>query len=464
VQAERLPARLRIAGFVLPTILIVALVAFHFFVLERVFPAGVAELLTMAIGIAGVLAFTNAIFGQLTELHRRDAEQAASLLRFARALEQRRAQLQALNAAGIALTSELDTATVLQRVADQARAVADAKYAALGVFDEEGVVTEFITSGIGAEERARIGDLPRGKGLLGLLQREPHVIRVRDIKDHPASVGFPPNHPPMRSFLGAPVLWRGTALGNLYLTEKQGADEFSADDEEAVRTLAAQAAIAIENARLYEQAERVSVLEERHRIGMDLHDGAIQSLYGVALQLEDAAHRIPNEPEASRKVVDRAVDRLNAAIADLRGYVLGLRPVRGSDRPLTESLAILAEQARTNAMLDVDVSVSPGAAAALDVPVREAAFYIAADALGNVARHARARRAWLELVNADSHVVLEIRDDGVGFDYEVAVDGHGLRNMRERAFSVGGRLHVETAPGRGSRVRFEMPIRAEAHT
>jgi signal transduction histidine kinase len=163
-------------------------------------------------------------------------------------------------------------------------------------------------------------------------------------------------------------------------------------------------------------------------------------------------------------VVDRAVDRLNAAIADLRGYVLGLRPIRGSDRPLTESLATLAEHARTNAMLDVDVSVSPEAAAALDNPVREAAFYIAADALGNVARHARARRAWIALRNADSSVVLEIRDDGVGFDYERAVDGHGLRNMRERAFSVGGRLHVETAPGRGSRVRFEMPIRAEALT
>jgi signal transduction histidine kinase len=464
VQAERLPARLRIAGFVLPTILIVALVALHFFVLERIFPAGVAELLTMAIGVAGVLAFTNAIFGRLTELHRRDAEQAASLREFARALEQRRAQLQALNAAGIALTSELDTATVLQRVADQARAVADAKYAALGVFDQDGVVTQFITSGIGPEERARIGDLPRGKGLLGLLQREPHAIRVRDIKEHPASVGFPPNHPPMRSFLGTPILWRGTVLGNLYLTEKHGAEEFSADDEEALQTLATQAAIAIENARLYEQAERVSVLEERHRIGMDLHDGAIQSLYGVALQLEDAAERIANEPDASRKVIDRAVDRLNAAIADLRGYVLGLRPIRGSDRPLTESLATLADHARTNAMLDVDVSVSPEAAAALDNPVREAAFYIAADALGNVARHARARRAWIALRNADSSVVLEIRDDGVGFDYERAVDGHGLRNMRERAFSVGGRLHVETAPGRGSRVRFEMPIRAEALT
>ena len=412
----------------------------------------------MAVGIAGVIAFSRVIFGQLTELHRRDAEQTARLRELASALEQRRVQLQALTAAGIALTSELETATVLQGVADQARQVANAKYAALGVFDDKGVVTQFITSGISKAERAAIGDLPRGKGLLGLLQREARVMRAREIGDHVASVGFPANHPPMHSFLGAPIRWRGVVVGNLYLTEKQGADEFTLADEDAVQTLAAQAAIAIENARLHEQTERVSVLEERHRIGMDLHDGVIQSLYGVSLQLEDAAARVESEPDNARAVIDRAVDRLNAGIADLRNYVLGLRPLRGSDRPLTESLATLADQARSNALLDVDVSASVEAVAAVDGPMREAAFYIAADALGNIARHARARRAWIGLERVDSTIVLEIRDDGVGFDYERAVDGHGLRNMRERAFSVGGVLNVETSPGQGSRIRLEMPI------
>src|SRR2546428_4316142 len=215
----------------------------------------------------------------------------------------------------------------------------------------------------------------------------------------------------MHSFLGTPILWRGRALGNLYLTEKQGGAEFTSDDEAAVQTLAAQAAIAIENARLYEQAERVSVLEERHRIGMDLHDGAIQSLYALGLLLEDAAARIEREPGGARQAVERGVDRLNAAIADLRSYVLGLRPVRGSDRPLTESLPTLAEQARTNALLEVDVAVSPEAVAALDGAGGEATFYIAADALGNVARHARAKRAALRLFLDDAHIVLEVSDD-----------------------------------------------------
>jgi signal transduction histidine kinase len=145
----------------------------------------------------------------------------------------------------------------------------------------------------------------------------------------------------------------------------------------------------------------------------------------------------------------------------LRSYVLGLRPVRGSDRPLTESLATLAEQARSNALLEVEVAVSDDAAETLDRAAREATFYIAADALGNVARHARAQRASLRLFLRDSYVVLEVTDNGVGFDYAHATEGHGLRNMRERAFAVGGQLHVEAAPGSGSRLRFEVPIRSE---
>jgi signal transduction histidine kinase len=453
--------RLRVAGFVLPALLIALLVGLDF-VMEPLLPSGISHIILMVIGISGVLAFSSVIFGRFTELYRRDEEQAVRLRALARALEQRRAQVQALNIAGMSLTSEMETPIVLQRVVDQARAVANAKYAALGVFDPDGLVEQFITSGISDEERARIGPLPHGLGLLGVLHKEHATLRLRDLHEHPKSVGFPPNHPPMRSFLGTPILYRGASLGNLYLTEKQGAEEFSTDDEEAVRTLAAQAAIAIENARLYEQIEQVSVKEERHRIGMDLHDGVIQSLYGVSLQLEDAAARLVAEPDAARKIVDRAVDRLNASIADLRNYVLGLRPIRGSDRPLTESLPTLAAQARTNALLEVEVAVAPEAASVLDLAGREAVFYIAADALGNIQRHARARRASVHLFLENSSVVLEVGDDGVGFDHERAVDGHGLRNMRERAFSAGGRLSLHTAPGRGSRVRFELPIQEEA--
>ena len=442
-----LSARLRLAGFVLPSLLIAGLVGLDYFVFEPRMSSGLSHLAMVVVGIAGVLGFSTVLFGRLSALQLRERQQTA--------------RLGALNAAGMAMTSDLDSAAVLQRVVDQARDIASAKYAALGVFDPTGTVEQFITSGITPEERALIGPLPHGLGLLGLLQREPRALRMRDIKEHPASVGFPPNHPPMRSFLGTPILWRGKALGNLYLTEKEGAAEFTVEDEQAVATIAAQAAIAIENARLYAQSEQVSVLEERHRIGMDLHDGAIQSLYGLGLLLEGAAARIEREPAQARDVVLRAVDRLNVAIAELRSYVLGLRPIRGSDRPLTESLPTLAAQARSNALLDVEVAVSKDAEAALDRVGREAAFYIAADALANIARHARAQRASLRLSLEDSHVTLEITDNGVGFDYAQTTEGHGLRNMRERAFAVGGQLLVDSTPGQGSRLRFEVPIRSE---
>lgn len=451
--------RLRLAAMILPSLLIVSLVLLDFFLVDRVFPIGLSHLVTATIGVAGVLAFSTAIFNQLAVLQSRDRENARRLEALAAEIEDKRKQLQAVNTAGLALTSELDREQVLQRVADQARLVANAQYAALGVFDDLGVVETFTTSGISDEERARIGALPRGRGLLGHLQAERAPLRLRDLHAHPSSVGFPKDHPSMTTFIGTPIVLRGEPLGNLYLTNKQGAPEFTAADAEALETLAAQAAIAIENARLYSQSERVSVLEERQRIRMDLHDGVMQSLYGVGLLLEDVADRLTEEPEDSKAQLLRAVDRLNAAIADLRGYVLGLKPVEASDQPLTDSLALLADQARSNALLDVSVNVSPDAAGALDRAGREATYYIAADALGNIARHARARRASVRLSRQDSKVVLEVADDGVGFEIEQGGRGHGLHNMRERAFAVGGTMTVTSEPGAGARIRLELPVK-----
>ena len=442
----------------LPSLLIAALVGLEYFVLERLFSAGASHLVALLIGVAGVLAFSTAVFNNLSALQLRDRLNTQRLRALADALEQKRQQLQAVNTAGLALTSELDRDQVLQRVADQARLVANARYAALGVFDEEGIVESFTTSGISEEERARIGPLPRGLGLLGHLQVERRPLRLKDLHDHPSSIGFPKNHPPMKSFLGTPILLRGEPLGTLYLTEKQDSDEFTADDAEALETLAAQAAIAIENARLYAQSERVSILEERHRIRMDLHDGVMQSLYGIGLLLEDVAERLHEEPEHAKAQLMRSVDGLNAAIADLRGYVLGLRPITASDRPLEESLELLAEQARSNALIDVDVVIVEGVTERLGRERREAAYYIAADALGNIARHARARRVSLELSERNGDAILEIRDDGVGFTIDQATSGHGLGNMRQRAFAVGGTLQVESAPGSGARVRLELPM------
>ena len=158
--------------------------------------------------------------------------------------------------AGIVLASELSLPVVLQKIVDLACEVADARYGAVGVLGPDGRIAEFITHGISDEQREAIGPLPEGHGLLGLLIKDPRPLRLPNIQEHVSSSGFPPNHPPMTSFLGVPIAVRGQVFGNLYLTEKQGAVEFTEGDEEAVLQLAAQAGVAVENARLYAEAQK----------------------------------------------------------------------------------------------------------------------------------------------------------------------------------------------------------------
>lgn len=457
-QGPVFPRRIELAALVLPSLLLAGLVLLDYLVLEPTFPSGVSHLILFALGVTGVAAFSVAIFDRLRDLQMREREQNRKQAELATALDRRGVQLQALNQAGLTLAAELESASVLQKIADLARDVAGARYAALGIFNENGEVVQFLTSGITGEQRARIGPLPRGRGLIGILQDERRPIRFRSIADHPGSVGFPPHHPPMRSFLGVPIAWRGRSVGNLYLTEKVGAEEFSQEDEEAILTLAAQAAIAIENARLYEQVGRISVLEERQRIGMDLHDGAMQSLYGVGLLLEDSAERLPTAAEDARRPIERAVELLNGTIADMRRYVMGLRPIRGAERPLAESLPTLAAQIGQEARLDVRVDVDADAERDLDPEQREAMFYVAADALTNVARHARATRVTIRFSRSAGSAVLEVQDDGIGFEPSARGSGLGLRNMRERAFVAGGRLELGSTSGQGTRVRLELPL------
>src|SRR6266511_2795874 len=186
--------------------------------------------------------------------------------------EATRDRLRALVEAGIALSSELSLDALLQKLVETAAELTGARYAALGVIDRSRTGLErFITTGIDPETYRQIGELPRGRGILGVLVSDATPLRLHDIADDPRSVGFPPGHPPMRSFLGVPVLLRNFAYGNLYLTEKEGGDDFSEEDEELVTLLAAQAAVAVENARLYESATAWSrQLESLNEIGAAL--------------------------------------------------------------------------------------------------------------------------------------------------------------------------------------------------
>ena len=372
-------------------------------------------------------------------------------------LERRSDQMHALYRAGLLLTSRLDLQTVLQRVADLARDLLDARYAALGVTDSEGVIQQFFTSGVSEEERARIGALPQGHGLLGAIIQEKRTIRLADLRTDGRSVGFPSHHPAMHSFIGMPIRLGDQVLGDLYVTEKRGG-EFTQDDEDLLTLLANQAAIAIENARLYERVQRLAVLEERERIGMDLHDSVIQSIYAVGLGLEDLAERLgEEEPAALQRRIERAIEQLNGAIRDIRGYIHGLRD--GDRAALSARIGtLLGDISHDEGTPRLRFTIRSDVADRLSAARGEALLQVLREALSNARRHAQARSTEVTLEEEGEAAVLTVRDDGGGFDPEGAHQGMGLANMRERAGSVRGSLRVQSAAGAGTTVRLELPL------
>jgi signal transduction histidine kinase len=309
--------------------------------------------------------------------------------------------------------------------------------------------------------RRAIGHPPRGLGILGLIVRENASIRIADLTSDPRAVGFPPHHPPMRAFLGVPVAVEGRSIGNLYLTNKAEGHPFTADDQRLVEMFARHAGIAIHNARLHHELGRLAVLQERERIGQDLHDGIIQALYAVGLSLEDAGELMADDPVEAAARVERAIDSIHGTIRDIRNFIFGLRPELLDDVDLRGGLAILADEFRTSTLVDIELR----APEPVDLDAEDAVqlLQLTREALSNVARHADATRVVIDLGATHGSLRLAIADDGRGFD-PAATRGpahHGLTNMRARAESMGGRLTITSRPGAGTRVVAELPIDAD---
>jgi signal transduction histidine kinase len=525
----------------------------------------------------------------------------------------------------LVLASDLSLRGVLQRIIELAAKLTNARYGALGVLGPDGRLLDFITTGVSPEERQAIGPLPVGKGILGVLITEARPFRLRSISSDPRHVGFPRNHPPMESFLGAPLKARGKIFGNIYLTEKQGAPEFDAEDEASVLVLATQAGVAIENARLYEDARRrgqwldavreisssilagaeidsvlqtiarrarelvdaatativtpagdggsdalrikvadgahaaelvglpvptqgsvsgdvirsgqpavladasksdrtyppmialgnmgpmvlvplvlrgrpfgtltvanpvggaafdeeavrlvetfadqasvaleygraqrelsrLSVLDERERIGRELHDGVIQSLFSVGMGLQATAAR-SHDPEVESRV-EAAVAEIDRAIRDLRNYIFGLRPGILADRQLEQALQDLAREFQEKSGVTTVTDIDAGVAAEL-APRAADLVQVTREALSNVGRHAQATTCRVSLHRDGELAVLEIDDDGQGFDASIPQTGHGLRNLKDRGTAIGGRVTIESKAGEGTTVRIAIPI------
>jgi signal transduction histidine kinase len=361
---------------------------------------------------------------------------------------------------GIAGLASVDD--VLQVIVDRVRPLVGAEYAALGINDEEGRIERFITSGMDDETRRRIGPLPEGHGLLGLIIHENRSFRIADINVDPHRSGFPANHPPMVSFLGVPITVKGVSLGRLYLTNKIGAAEFSAADQALVETFALHAGIAMDNARLHEQLQRLAVVDERERISKDLHDGIIQNLYAVGLSLEDVPELMGDDRADAEARVERAIDSIHLAIQDIRNFIFGLRPELLEGASLGVGLASLVNEYRHNTMIDLDLEL-PDPVPDPPADVTGHLLAIVGESLSNIVRHSRASRATIALTaaGAGNGYVLRVQDNGTGFDPDrVGRLGHqGLANTRDRVSRIGATMSIDSQPGAGTRIVISLPAR-----
>jgi signal transduction histidine kinase len=357
----------------------------------------------------------------------------------------------------VALSAEWSLTGTLRRIVEAAADLTGARYAALGVIGpgettaERGLV-EFITTGIGEEERRAIGDLPRGRGVLGLLITDPRPVRIADIGRHRASVGFPPNHPPMHSFLGVPIRVRDQVFGNLYLTDKRGAAEFSEADEELVIALAGAAGVAIENARLRQRLEQLAVVRERERIARDLHDTVIQRIFATGMGLQGLQGRLEN-PE-NRDRLQQAVDELDETIREIRNTIFALE-ARDGGASLRARVLDLASEAAVRLGFEPRVRFDGPVDAAVSKEVAKELLKTLREALSNVARHAHATSTVVEVSVDTGGVTLRVADDGVGIANGPST-GHGLDNMRSRAEALGGSFSITKRRDGGTTVTWRV--------
>lgn len=375
-------------------------------------------------------------------------------------------ELLALHAAAVDVHRNLALDAVLQRVVDHARELVGARYGALSVIGDDNRIRSFVTSGISAGERQALGDPPSGRGLLGVVLHEGRTLRLADIGKDARSAGFPAGHPPMRSLLAVPIPSQGGFRGNLYLTEKQGAAEFSPRDEETLTRFAVAASNAIDNAALHERLRSLAVSEERVRIGHELHDGMAQ----VLAYVNTKAQAVQEFLRAGRVAEAEAqLEQLAAAArevyADAREGILGLRTGVRSDTSIGEALQEYLERWHQQWGIEVATSGFENGKLALGPVAELQLMRIVQEALTNVRKHAQAGRVEVSLAQGRERVTVTIADDGRGFDPQrisrQGVPRFGLATMRERAESVGGTLDVDAVRGGGTRVRVELPVRAQ---
>jgi len=366
--------------------------------------------------------------------------------------------LKAVSDAMLAVAAQRSVEEVLQHLVHAARDLAGASYAALGTPDGQGGFSRFLVSGMTTQEVAALGPLPRQHGMLGAMLQTAEPYRTADIHGHPRFRGWwPASHPDMHSFLGVPITAGNNVVGAFYLTDKIGSDAFQADDQDVIELLASHAGIAISNARLYERNRELSMLEERNRLALELHDVVSQKLFSLVLTAEAAGTLLERGDPAAAEQITRTQELGREALDELRSLVQELRPADLARDGLAGALTkhVSLQRRLQDVPIELDVtSADVAPERALDV------LRIAQEALQNALRHAKARRVRVRMQKVANRLVLEVTDDGLGFDPddpELRSRRLGLTSMEERAQRVGAALVLDSSPGVGTTVRLELP-------
>lgn len=343
----------------------------------------------------------------------------------------------------------------LERIADAARDLVGAKYAALGIPNSSGGLRHFRFSGVDEETVNQIGALPQGRGLLGAIIRELKPIRLEEMQSDPRFVGFPANHPEMTRFLGVPIIVGQNLYGMLYLTDKISGLPFTEEDQQVIEIVAGYAALVIAGAQLRDRERRLTKMEERERIGMELHDGIIQSLYAVGMYLELMRSSESLRPDDLTQVL-RDLDHV---ITDIRKYIQDLKIHDGALKPLGDCIEDLVQRLHVPSTLEIKVSSEDGEIL-LPPAIHEAVCQMANEAISNVVRHANATNLNITISKMDSWLRVTFADNGQGFDtiHMNAFPGLGLRNMLKRAELNNGNVQISSQIGAGTRIMLDIPI------
>jgi signal transduction histidine kinase len=374
-----------------------------------------------------------------------------------------KSRLERLIEVGRSLVTELDPEAVIVEALRAARELTGARYAALGILDSErGSLERFLTDGLDADEVLAIGDPPSGKGVLGVLIDDPRPIVLDDVSRHPASFGFPPGHPPMKSFLGVPVRIHGKPWGNLYLTEKADGP-FNESDEHSAVVLAEWIAIAIHNARSV-AAERVQLSfeaaeQERRKWARELHDDTLQNLASLRVLLSTARRHADTEPCV--EVIEQSIERVDEAISEMRRLIADLRPAALDQLGVGPALTALVDRVESESEVAIDLRIdlaARGGGARLVPQLEDTVYRLVQESLNNAIRHGGAKRAIVEVFEDADGITVRVMDDGSGFDPDAPRTGYGLTGMKERVALNGGRLEVTSGPN-GSTIRAAMKTR-----